>query len=1112
MVLAKTADILAQAGLRVLMIDFDLEAPGIEQYFAVDQKSIRSHAGLFDLVLAYKAAMAVAVSSAPAGQEFRKLQELFIAPVYLRLPSGGKLDLMPAGRRGSDEELSHYALRLRQFDWQDFFFNFGGEIFFEWLRRSLDGKLYDMVLVDSRTGVSEMGGICAYQLADMIVAMCAPNQQNLEGTRDAVRNFLSPRVMTLRGGRPLQMLVVPSRVETRDESLLQDFRERFDKVFMLPEPLGRAGLSFWDFMIPYDPRSAFQEHVVGQDSRSTARSAIGPAVQKLVDAIALLADPNEPVRRLRAQGSTANVADAQYDITSRSAGYDVFLAYSRTDAEGVGELAETLSRSGVRAYLDVQELRPSMDFFEVERRAIVQSNACAVIVGPSGDYPWRSEYLRRAMEDKDRSNPLRFVPILLPGAKLPPANEVPPFLVGLQWLRLQDLKDDSEVCQIVDAIRTDTDRRRATSQRVTGSPYKGFAPFSEADAAIFFGREQLVARIVRNLNDTRFLAVIGPSGSGKTSLVQAGIIPALRRGALPGSERWNYLVIRPGGEPVRALCDAFATVLAVSPTNVIFELDQTRLLRELLESTDKQFFLVIDQFEEAFTICENSERTRLFSLLEDIATNWKQKIALIIVLRSDQLSPLLELAPSWANLVESNMAIVPPMSAGELRKAIEAPLNGAGLAIEPGLTDLILRDAADAPGALPLVQYVLYAMWERRQQGYLTVQAYEELGGATGSLQLRAEECFAQFDLRDRDVAFTIMLRLVRVTPEGEFVRRAATLGELTSAGASDDVGRIVDALVRARLLVVTQQGSDVRVDLAHEAIIRAWPRFREQIENFKDFLNLRSRLDIAAARWREHGRDPGFLYPPGEIFVLENQGQLERHRNELSDTELEFIGASKRQAERRRRRGRRIILGSTVAFLAMTLLAIFAFFQRYQARESKLLAEQQSQFAALANLGAASAISPDGKRLLQIDPGGYLRIIDLVTGKDVARIAARHNGTITAAAFSPDGSQIAIGSADNSIRIYHGSPTPLEVGQLRGHTDAVRRLVYSPDMRRVASGSDDHTARVWSAADGHFIFDVRADGPVVGVAFSPDGSRLVISSQQGTLYLVDTRSGQILH
>src|SRR6516225_6696029 len=102
MVLAKTADILAQAGLRVLMIDFDLEAPGIEQYFAVDQKSIRSHAGLFDLVLAYKAAMAVAVSSAPVGQEFRKLQELFIAPVYLRLPSGGKLDLMPAGRRGSD--------------------------------------------------------------------------------------------------------------------------------------------------------------------------------------------------------------------------------------------------------------------------------------------------------------------------------------------------------------------------------------------------------------------------------------------------------------------------------------------------------------------------------------------------------------------------------------------------------------------------------------------------------------------------------------------------------------------------------------------------------------------------------------------------------------------------------------------------------------------------------------------------------------------------------------------------------------------------------------------------------------------------------------------------
>ena len=168
MALARSADILARAGLRVLMIDFDLEAPGLEQYFDIDQKAMRAHAGLFDLILRYKLAMASSLPTAPEDQDFRKLDELFIAPVYLKLPSGGKLDLMPAGQRGSDEQLSEYALGLRQFDWQDFYFNFGGEIFFEWLRRSLDNNRYDVVLVDSRTGVTEMGGICGTSLLTLL--------------------------------------------------------------------------------------------------------------------------------------------------------------------------------------------------------------------------------------------------------------------------------------------------------------------------------------------------------------------------------------------------------------------------------------------------------------------------------------------------------------------------------------------------------------------------------------------------------------------------------------------------------------------------------------------------------------------------------------------------------------------------------------------------------------------------------------------------------------------------------------------------------------------------------------------------------------------------------
>jgi cellulose biosynthesis protein BcsQ len=1101
MALARAADIMAHAGLRVLMIDFDLEAPGLEQYFSVDQRAIRSHAGLFDLIVAYKTAMAATLPTAAKDQEFRRIEDLFITPVYRQLPSGGKLDLMPAGRRGSDEELSQYALGLRQFDWQDFYFNFGGEVFFEWLRRSLDRKLYDVVLVDSRTGVTEMGGICAYQLADVIVAMCAPNQQNLDGTQDAVRNFLSSRVMTLRAGRPLQMLVVPSRVETRDDDLLKDFRERFDKLFTPPEPLIQAGMSSWDFMIPYDPRSAFQEHVIGQDSRAGARSTIGPAVQKLVSAIGLLAEPGEPVRRLAAAEAATAGAAPQYDVTSRAAGYDVFLAYLRADTEMVGSLAEALSRAGVRPYFDQLELKPSTNWADAERRALAQSRACAVIVGPSGDYPWRNEFLRRLLDDTDRPAALHFVPILLPGAKLPPPDEIPPFLAGLQWIRLRDLTDESDVQQVVQAVAADTVQRRVRATRVdTGPPYKGLEPFTEADAAIFFGREQLINRIVQNLNDTRFLAVIGPSGVGKTSLVAAGVIPALRSGALPGSERWNYLLIQPTAEPVRALSEALAAVIGVKPTDVV-EPGQPRLNRQLFTLSDKQFLVVVDQFEEALRYA--AERASFFALLQDIATNWKNRIALILVLRSDQLSLLLELAPGWTNLVESNVTFVPPLSASEMREAIVAPAQSVGLAVEPGLVDLILRDAVGASGALPLLQYVLRALWERSRQGYLTVEAYEALGGYTGAVNNQAEACFARFDRDDQDKAMAVLLRLVRVTPEGEYVRRPASLGELMSVGAGDQVRRIVDTLVAARLLVAgSGREPDAVVDLAHEAIIRSWPRLHDQIENLSQFLRLRTRLEIAATRWQERRGDPGFLYPEGEILLLKDQGQLQRHWNELSENERAFVTASERAVRLRKSRVR---TATAVLICCLILVGLFSFAAFYQ----RMRAQTQGELAALANLGAASVISPDGKSMLQIDPQGFLRIINLASGQDVRRTAAKSDG-ITAAAFSPDSTMVATGTTSGTVALYD-NPALTFKRAFSGHSAAIRRLEFSKDRRWLASGSDDATAMIWSLADGTPLPVIRADSPVVGLAFSPDSSRLVVSSQKGTLYLVDPQSGQVL-
>jgi hypothetical protein len=611
---------------------------------------------------------------------------------------------------------------------------------------------------------------------------------------------------------------------------------------------------------------------------------------------------------------------------------------------------------------------------------------------------------------------------------------VPAFLEGLHWLRLNEF-DAEGLQQLAEAVRANTEQARATTRRASiGPPYKGLAPFEEADAPIFFGRDELISRITHNLEDARFLAVVGSSSSGKTSVVLAGVIPALRRGAT-GSDRWHYVVIKPGSKPVRALFDAIATV-----TPEVAGDNPAATLKQYLDRSDNRYLLVIDQFEDVFSFTDitAAQLDQYFQILLEIVTKWKSRIALIIVMRSDQLNRFLEFAPPWANLVENSIVFVDPMAAADMRKAIEAPAQFTGLAIEPGLTDLILHDATGASGALPLMQYALRALWERRQQGYLTVEAYHAIGGVTGSLASDAEACFARLPAADRDTAMAILLRLVRVTLDGAFVRRVAALDELMSMGPADDIRRILDVLVAARLVVVSSDSvSQPKVDLAHEAIIRSWPRLRDQIEQLAQFSRLRTRLEVAAQRWQERNKEPGFLYPAGEILLLKSQGLLHRYWSELSPAERQFIGASEYALQRRQRVLQGMALAVALLFFLITAAAAWAFiqsqraqfqFQRAQrqsaltemaaarAEEEAARAKTEARLAALANLAAASAISPDGERMLQINPTGDLSIIDLATGKETGRIAGGSNG-ITAAAFSADARRVATGTIGGTVQ-----------------------------------------------------------------------------------------------
>ena len=358
MAMATVGYLLAQRGLKVLVMDFDLEAPGLERYFfdePTQLAEVRSNPGLIDLVRDYKRAL---TSEAEFQRAAFKNWPAYVVEAIPQMPGGGSVELMTSGQRYPEARYNDYALAVRAFDWQDFFHNWKGDRFFEWLRRELSapGRGYDAVLVDSRTGVTEMGGVCAYQLADVAVLLCAPNYQNVDGTRAVVTDFRSDAVVAVRRGQPLEILVVPARVEQSDPVKRDRFFDDFERVFGtegLPKVLADAGLSYRRLAIPYRPELAIIERLVdetapGQGGALAADSEGRAAYDLLTDALTLLADgerwqplKSEAVERL-AGHATPTRTESVADISQRGAGYDAYIEYRHVDNEPVGQLVAAL--------------------------------------------------------------------------------------------------------------------------------------------------------------------------------------------------------------------------------------------------------------------------------------------------------------------------------------------------------------------------------------------------------------------------------------------------------------------------------------------------------------------------------------------------------------------------------------------------------------------------------------------------------------------------------------------------------------------------------------------------------------------------------------------------
>jgi DNA-binding SARP family transcriptional activator/ABC-type glycerol-3-phosphate transport system substrate-binding protein len=520
----------------------------------------------------------------------------------------------------------------------------------------------------------------------------------------------------------------------------------------------------------------------------------------------------------------------------------------------------------------------------------------------------------------------------------------------------------------------------------TRNPYKGLRPFEERDSPDFFGRETLVARLLDRLalagRAGGLLVVAGPSGSGKSSVVKAGLVPAVRAGALAGSAEWVIAVMLPGAHPFRELAAAVAAagrpLSAEGRARLDGHGDAGDLLAGAVPEGAPRLVLVIDQFEELFTLTtDEAERSRFLAALAATLAARGGHLLVLATVRADRLDELLR-SMELGELVRTGTELVTPLASDELERAIASPAALVGVALEPGLAGEIVGDVVSRPGGLPLLQYALTDLFERSDGQRMTRAGYGAIGGVAGALGRRAEEIYAALDEEDRATARQVFLHLVAAAPTGEPAARRIPRADLRSIGtAAGRLDEVVDAFVRWRLLSVDRDAvsGEAVVEVAHEALLVRWPRLAAWIEGAREDLWMRGRLAAAAAEWTGAGRDAGYLLAGSRLELFGSwAGSTDL---ELGGQERDFIDASLAEQRRReasaaaqaaherslehRARTRLRALATVLAVAAVLAVgfAAFAFGQGEAAREqAEIAAARELAAASVGNLRADPSLS----------------------------------------------------------------------------------------------------------------------------------------------------------
>src|SRR5208282_2130821 len=618
-------------------------------------------------------------------------------------------------------------------------------------------------------------------------------------------------------------------------------------------------------------------------------------------------------------------------------------------------------------------------------------------------------------------------------------------------------------------------------------------------------------------------------------LALAGLIPSIQRGELPASAKWPLVRCRPGTRPWENLQIALSTNQQIAlrtaalPALIIRPEDEQRRLHLTTQLAlhdqpeNHRLFILIDQFEEIFTLC-NEEGARR-ELIDNVlyATNVAGgRTIVVLTMRADFYGQCASY-PGLRAAIADHQSLIGPLSEEELREAIESPAQLAGGELEPGLMELLLADMKGQAGALPFLEHALFKLWEMRDGRRLTARAYTEMGRLGGALDAHAEEFFTKtLSVEEQSLCRQLLVDLVH---PGEGAADTKKRVSLDDVAPTDAVRAVLKKLADARLVTTDRDDRPeaAQAELAHEALISGWRRLGEWVNENREKSRLKERLLDSGREWQKSSKKEDFLYRGAQLATAQ---EIFGSSEELPKIGREFLEASiaarkrAQQEKQREQRGRQRLLAAASAVFALLAVAasaaaIFGFWQKGEAGKQAKHAEEAASQAnvllafnskAMGNYNQEFAYLAKALRLNRINSEAGALTAALLTQErwPVVTGAIKHDGAVIFAQFSPDGQRVVTASTDQTARVWDAA-TGKALSEPMKHDGAVYSAQFSPDGQRVVTASTDQTARVWDAATGKALSEpMKHDGWVNSAQFSPDGQRVVTASSDKTARVWD--------